>query len=60
MGFAGDIGVLMENNGVFIVAMPAFATSNQNFTALKELVILCQNSALLFQNSVLYCACTLN
>ena len=60
MGFAGDIGVLMENNGVFIVAMPAFATSNQHFTALKELVILCQKSALLCQNSVLYCACTLN
>jgi hypothetical protein len=30
MGFAGDIGVLMENNGVFIVAMPVSTPPNQN------------------------------
>jgi hypothetical protein len=54
-----DFGKQCGLIGVFIVAMPSFATSNQNFTARKQLVKLCQNSALLCQNSMLYCVHTL-
>ena len=54
-----DFGKQCGLIGVFIVAMPSFATSNQNFTARKQLVKLCQNRALLCQNSMLYCVHTL-
>jgi hypothetical protein len=44
---------------VFIVAMPASTPPNQNVLTLWIMVKQCQKSALLFQNSVLYCAHTL-
>lgn len=49
----GDIGVRMENNGVFIVAMPAPPIPTNFLYSCITVVKLCQNSACNYQNNAL-------
>jgi hypothetical protein len=58
MVVTGDMRGVVENNGVFIVAMPAPPILAKPFYSAYTMVILCQNSACNVQNSVLYYAHT--